>query len=508
MTLRRPAVHMFRPRGQRETDQAWRFWFWAVLAETTTWRIAMAAIMGVCFDECYYHYWSLFPQLSYYDHPPLTAWMMHLSGMAFGESIWTVRLWPLLGGTVFVLAGRALARRLFGQPSADRAGIMLSLTPLLLGNGLIMTPDTLLAPCWALALYFAWRAIEQRTALSPWWIAAGLCAGIGALSKYPMALFFMGLALFWTAESAMRAKTWRGALICGVLTLVMFLPVIIWNSRNGWVSIRFQLGHGFSNDGAVISLPKLADYLATSLIVVTPLLCALCAWSSCRAMFRGDAARRFAGSFFLAVAAVFGAAALRGSSEANWVMPAFISGIVLVAGDWDSYALWLRRATLGLLAAAAALICAGVPAFVLFPGPLSSMTIVAPKLKEVVGSPELASSVRRVKEEQGADVVCALSHQLFGRLSYYAPDMRSSLYVISRGKLRFPWINPAQWEGKRVLIVSDKSNEPDFSTHLRHYKDLGSADISCAGGYVIRGVRYCVGKLQALSHQRSSAEGP
>lgn len=117
--------------------------FWAVLVLVTAWKIFAAQHLAISFDEAYYFSWALSPQLSYLDHPPLVAWAMALAAKVFGDSLWTVRICPLLAGTATVLIGRDLARRMYGPATGDRAGLLLALIPVLAGAGMLMTPDTL-----------------------------------------------------------------------------------------------------------------------------------------------------------------------------------------------------------------------------------------------------------------------------------------------------------------------------------------------------------------------------
>ena len=43
-------------------------------------------------EEAYYWMWSRDPDLCYFDHPPLIAWMMRISTVIFGHSVFAVRV--------------------------------------------------------------------------------------------------------------------------------------------------------------------------------------------------------------------------------------------------------------------------------------------------------------------------------------------------------------------------------------------------------------------------------
>ena len=171
--------------------------FWILLFVLSLWKVLLAWKLDVCFDEGYYFYWSLYPQLSYFDHPPLTAWAMAVTHRMFGDTIWSVRFWPLVVGVLFPLIGRALAREMFDAETGNRSGILLTLCPSFAGNGLLMTPDTLFAFFWAASLYAMWNAIRGPSHGVSWWALTGLSVGLGLLSKYNMVLYFLGLGIFW-----------------------------------------------------------------------------------------------------------------------------------------------------------------------------------------------------------------------------------------------------------------------------------------------------------------------
>ena len=178
-----------------------------MLALVTLWKFLAASKLGLIFDECYYWEWSLHPQASYYDHPPMTAWLIMAGHALFGQTPLAVRFGAILSGILLALAGRLLGRDLFGKEAGNRAGIFLLLAPIFAGNSFLMTPDTFLMPAWAFAVYFAWRGSRGNML---WWLAAGLAAGLGMLSKYTMVLYFGGLALFWLSSPGQRGRLFLG----------------------------------------------------------------------------------------------------------------------------------------------------------------------------------------------------------------------------------------------------------------------------------------------------------
>ena len=432
--------------------------FWFVLAAVTLWKIVACVKLTLVLDEGYYYYWSLHPQLGYYDHPPLVGWLMTLSGMALGNSVWTVRIWPLLCGVLFSLMGRALGRAWAGNAAGNRAGVLLSLAPLFAGNGLIMTPDTAFAAAWAAAIGCAWKALFGDARKFLWWTLAGVCAGAGLLSKYPMVLFFSGLGLFWLFAPGRRKEIFWGTAWAGLIAAVLFSPVILWNAQHGWVSFLFQLRHGL-NASQHSLFETLLNYLGVLLLIATPFVGAMAVISAARAVSNQDLQGRFLASFFWSGVLFFGYSALKMMVAANWPMLAFYTALILLGRDWLAFPLRFRRAALGLLVLGDAL----VMLYLLIPGNVAlrvgGRALGPNRVREFIGAQEVAAAVTRQAAATPVDFVCTDRHQMFGLLQFYAPELREKLWLPYLGHTRFPWIDDRAWAGGTALLVSSGRRE-------------------------------------------------
>src|SRR5580692_1471573 len=76
-------------------------------ALATWWVIAATAVRFVCLaplplgnGEAYYYTWSRFLDFSYYDHPPLIAWLVRATTL-FGATPAAVRFGPVLASGAF-----------------------------------------------------------------------------------------------------------------------------------------------------------------------------------------------------------------------------------------------------------------------------------------------------------------------------------------------------------------------------------------------------------------------
>src|SRR5262249_31768118 len=153
----------------------------ALIAATLV-RLVVAGLTGLTDDEAYYRLWSLAPALSYLDHPPMVAWMIALGRRIAGDTPAGIRLCALLVPPIGLIGLWRSAEVLFGPRIAGRAVAFALAMPLLAVGGVIITPDTPSVLFWGLAF---WALIElQMSGNANWWLAVGLFAGLGLLSKY------------------------------------------------------------------------------------------------------------------------------------------------------------------------------------------------------------------------------------------------------------------------------------------------------------------------------------
>jgi 4-amino-4-deoxy-L-arabinose transferase-like glycosyltransferase len=220
------------------------------MAAMTLWWLFAAAALPIAQDESYYFVWARHLALGYFDHPPLVALLAFPSSLVDG-SAFVGRL-----GTVAVAAFTFwVTLRLFLAAGLREGRALLTAMLLAQGNflgfiyGFLTTPDTVLICSWTLALHETLAALGGRKRR---WLSAGAACGLGLLSKYTMGLFlFVALIPLLRELRHPRAgerpalKTpwpWAGALVA----LLVFSPHLVWNAQHDWITLRFQLRHGFA----------------------------------------------------------------------------------------------------------------------------------------------------------------------------------------------------------------------------------------------------------------------
>ncbi len=218
-----------------------------VLAAGTLMRFVLAESFGLGVDESYAVAVARQFSLSYFDHPPLHFWIVGgMAKLAHSELGEVVRL-PfvfLFGATTWLMY--RLGARLFGEAAGAIAALLLNLSPVFsVTTGGWVLPDgplmaTMLASVSVIARILFTDDVRHPTRL---WALAGAAAGLAMLSKYHGVFVLGGTFLFLLSSPPHRKwlahpGPWLGALIA----FAMFTPVLVWNSRHGWVSFVFQGG--------------------------------------------------------------------------------------------------------------------------------------------------------------------------------------------------------------------------------------------------------------------------
>ena len=232
-------------------------------------RAVMAGLLPLSADEAYYWLWSKHLAAGYYDHPPAIAWLIRAGTLLFGDTPLGVRLMSVVlsfPASWFVWkAGKLILN------DDNRAGLALlffNLTLMTSVELLAATPDMPSVVTSAAFLYCL--AQIQATQNGKWWLAAGIAAGLGLLSKFS-ALFLGVGALFWLMADG-RERPWLASpwpYLGAGLALLIFSPNLVWQSQHHWETFLFQFGRV---GGGHFTLRYLGEFLAAQMGLATPLL--------------------------------------------------------------------------------------------------------------------------------------------------------------------------------------------------------------------------------------------
>ena len=244
---------------------------------------------GLHVDEAQYWLWSRDLQWGYFSKPPVLVALITASTALFGNSLLGIKAlamtcWIL---SAWVLGG--LAYRMRDLRTAMVAGGLFSATLVSGLLGLSVTTDAPLTLCWALCMFTLWEAAHAKgqRALA-WWVACGVCLGLGVLSKYSaLALGLSALWLLAAAPTAQRRPFFLGGLLALAVAVLVLMPHLVWNMANHWPTAQHTLEITVQETGSTVAqgvggwrraLTSGLEFSLGQLLILGPSVWLLCFW--------------------------------------------------------------------------------------------------------------------------------------------------------------------------------------------------------------------------------------
>jgi hypothetical protein len=189
-------------------------------------------------DELYYIACSQHLDFGYVDHPPLIAFLARFWIGIFGDSLFSIRFLPAVGGATIVYLTGLMARDFGGKTTAVIAACLsVIIAPVILSTDNLFTTNVFDQLFWVLSIFLIIKILKYDK--PKYWMAVGLMVGLGLLNKHSMVFLIIGLGmglLLTSRRKYFRNKyLWIGA----GLALLIFSPNLIWQVKYGWPTIEF-----------------------------------------------------------------------------------------------------------------------------------------------------------------------------------------------------------------------------------------------------------------------------
>jgi dolichol-phosphate mannosyltransferase len=468
-----------------QVSSDWRRGAIGVVALAVALRLIYAWRVELMPEEAYYWNYAQHLDIGYLDHPPMVGWLIAAGTAMLGDTEFGVRIGALCCGGIASFFSYRLTREMFDEPSGWVAVGLAQTLPFFFLTGFLMTPDAPLMAAWSGALYFLYRALLEDQARA-WW-GAGVCLGLGLLSKYTIVLLGFSALLFMVIDP--RSRHWFRRIepyAAVLLAAMIFSPVITWNARNEFASFAFQTSRRLA-DRPQFALFKL---LGSVLVLLTPTGAAAAAWALSRgggvagggavvggAVVGGAGAtfeeqqrrgRRFIQVTVLTPLAVFALFSLRHEVKLDWTGAPWIASLPVLAAGFMQPLQRMGRAI------ARAWVPTLIVLLLLYAAGLYALTLGIPGVgygrhAELVpvGWRQLGREVGALAADIGARtgsdplVVGMDRYAIASELAFYLPDRARAVGETTSGHLFGQvglmyerWFPVARQSGRQLLLIA------------------------------------------------------
>ena len=438
-------------------------------------RIASVGFMGLMPQDAYYYLYGQHLDWSYYDHPPAIAYLLRFFTDIFGDKVFVIKMTDSVITLLFFFVFYKLSACFLSARRVLFACTLLFSTLMLSTLSLVSTPDVPLMLFWTLALLTLYHAVFLHKSAA--WIWSGFMMGCAFDSKYTGVLLPAGLVLFLMLSPQHRSSLLRKWFwVCMIIFAITIFPIVWWNWQHDFASFRFQtMGRMNASNGLHLNLKGLLGLLGHQSAILMPVLFVALLWLITAGIKKYIVARNFISSkllflysFFVPVFTLFLLVSFFSWVKLNWIMPAYISGIILVSiyltKKWMNYQLLVSLAVHVALAIE-----------VLF------YPVLIKSDDTWFGWDQLSRKVKELEIQHPASFVfSADDYKTSAILNFYSDNFIYGRNVIGEHALQFDYIgtNLQKLEGRNALFLNsvpslkamEKGNK--YPAALSEYFDL------------------------------------
>ena len=441
----------------------WSFIFFLFLI-----RFVYAALIELSPEEAYYWNYAMHPALSYFDHPPMVAWVIRTGTLLFGNTEIGVRL-----GGIFLAMGSTyliyfLGTMWFNKKSGLIAALLFQIIPIYFIYGFNVTPDIPLLFFWLLTLYYVSVAVQKDKSWA--WFVAGGSLGCTMLSKYTGVMLIPSTFLFLVLNRPYRK--WllkKEPYIALLISLLVFSPVIVWNYHYYWASFIFQFSRRFSEHAAHPLLSFLEFFGSQMGVLFPPFFFGLLlvfVISFRLSIKAGGPKWQFSFLYSFPLLAIFTFYSFKSEVKVNWTLPAYLSLLSAVYPGYRHVRLKAKRKLRAVIQGTTRVsVCLLPVIFLMFLYHLSIGIPSIPAFPKLGGWEELEKAVGN--EETAMSNQTGKDPFLIGDSKYFIPaelafymddpyDTFSSYLLGGKGMAFKYWTDKKSLKNRDALVVSKR----------------------------------------------------
>ncbi|MBE9014264.1 glycosyltransferase family 39 protein, partial [Pseudanabaenaceae cyanobacterium LEGE 13415] len=226
-------------------------------------------------DEAYYWLWGQHLDWSYYDHPPLQAWIQGIFTGIFGRSTFALRLPNLFSNIAFFYTYFLILRYLHKDSEFRAATLLIISAPLYFIFLALAWHDHLLITFSLISAYLFIRFLDGYLSdgRGKTWRLYGsaIALSLAFLSKYNAVFVALGFFATLMSHARLRSLFRDRRLYFGIaIALTCLIPILIWNVSNDFQSFRYYVDRSVQPVNPGIKIGSFLGFTLVSFFVLSP----------------------------------------------------------------------------------------------------------------------------------------------------------------------------------------------------------------------------------------------
>lgn len=433
--------------------------------------------IGLNPDEAQYWTWSQNLDWGFYSKPPGIAWQIKLGTLLFGNTELGVRLGSII---ISLLTGYAiyfLCKSCKTSPlTCFFAALIFIVSPIgMLGN-FAATTDGGMILFWTLASLLFTKGISEEK--PPSYLGIGIMILCGSLFKWPIYILWVPIVIFSIAYK----KTHLTHLLLGFfISLLGFLPSIIWNMQHEWATFRHVFtqstgGDRWHHKKALFS-GNFFDFFGAQFGVLSPLLFALLLIAIGYVIYKRKKAPpsiQFCALTCFGVLGLFLTLSIFNKMQANWALYAYPTGVIVLSWFCVEVPTWGKKWAIGGMALSLIMVIGAISIPYIQQRallPSKSIPYKVNPFRHSLGWNNLYLALQELKEEKNTTFLFSDTYQMTSILSFYNPQKKRAYFLNIDGKRKNQfsfWDQMKDQETHNNGYYVWYQNTPDFMNNYTH----------------------------------------
>ncbi len=279
-------------------------------------------------DEAQYWLWSQNLDFGYFSKPPLIAWFLSGHIRLFGDSFFSLKMFPLL---IYFLIFFGVYRFCLQINLSKNNSIICSFSFLLIPaatvSSFLISTDLLLLLFWVLAMTELLEIRKGGQFIN--FVLLGIFLGLAFLAKYAAVYFLLSfLILVFNDKKILTSLKSRflGWFTFVLVFVLILLPNIYWNINNGWVTVAHTSDNA-NLENLNLNFGEPLWFLLSQIFMLGPVL--FLSFFYVFKSFGLDFENKFLLIFSLPIIIIVLVESFLVRANANWAAPALVSLFVL-----------------------------------------------------------------------------------------------------------------------------------------------------------------------------------